>query len=1007
LGTQKEVIMNTQNLKQSFFTASFLLALALLSLLLIPYIAANQDAESSQPDKLTMTETTVISGTFQGTVAITVPVPLGVLDFAFALSDEGGVLSGTMNNEYTLVFDGTPNLRGSVDTTPMTPTFRLASEPFSGQVSGRQVERSFTLEGEAVENGEVLQGIYSEVITGFTPKPMVMEGLFMLTRPSDAPENTTLLTLSTTPTTVATAGSATVTATVVDQDGLPLSGVEVSFSANLGSISPASMTTNGSGRAIATFTAGDMPGLAHIVADCCDGLSQSTSVQIESPDSDGLTLEIADATLEIGAETTVTATVQDQFNNPLSGIVVTFQGTLGTVSPGSAVTNNNGQVNATFSAGSQSGQATITALAGTATASANIQINEASGDPTISDAHTSNVRDVTFTVSWLTDIASAGEIHYGTDANNLNLTAGDRRGAATNSQTHYVEIGNLLPNSTYYFDIVSGNTTDNNEGTHYQVTTGTTLGVPGSDLIFGELFKEDGTTHAAGTIVYITLEDGNGAGSPASAALLSALVENNGFWSTNLRNVRLADLSDYFSYSASGDQLLLVADGAADGHHCGITVDTANDAPVPDMLLSHEPCTISWTINLAAGWNKVALPLSLATPLTAEELCTQIADEGGSIAEIDRWHQGGWSGHACGYPFNDFEIELGVGYFIKANSASDWTIEGSAVSTPVALSLQVGWNSISLPHTEGYNAESLCDDIISQGVTAIEIDRWHNGGWDGHLCGYPFNDFALERGKGYFVKTSSSGTVTPPVLAGSVTPSELAGKRKTLPLPPISPDDIPTGKTMLVRDLHISNLNDTSVTFSWTTDEATTGYVRFGSEERVAYDNRSAATSSTTHDVVLDKLTPETTYHFEIVSGAEVGESGSISTLSSLESVPESDSIYGQLFWSNGTTPAAGRLVYLTLQDADGAGSEGEGTLLSAFTDENGYWHANLGNARLAESGEAFSYSATGDEVVLTVQSGTDSSTTITLDTSSLRPAAPIILEETALLRLYLPLIGN
>jgi hypothetical protein len=158
--------------------------------------------------------------------------------------------------------------------------------------------------------------------------------------------------------------------------------------------------------------------------------------------------------------------------------------------------------------------------------------------------------------------------------------------------------------------------------------------------------------------------------------------------------------------------------------------------------------------------------------------------------------------------------------------------------------------------------------------------------------------------------------------------------------------------------------------------------------------------------VVLDDLTPETTYHFQIMSGSQVAQSESITTASSLESLPESDTIYGQILKADGITPATNSLVYLTLQDADGADSVGEATLLSALVDAEGYWHANLGNARSADEGEAFTYSESGDVVVVTVESGTNRTLTKSLDTGDLRPAR-LIYEEKAAWQLYLPLIGH
>jgi hypothetical protein len=182
----------------------------------------------------------------------------------------------------------------------------------------------------------------------------------------------------------------------------------------------------------------------------------------------------------------------------------------------------------------------------------------------------------------------------------------------------------------------------------------------------------------------------------------------------------------------------------------------------PFLLASDRPSIPpSVSINLNPGWNHIALPLDLSSSMTAESACSQINSQAGNVVEIDHWYAGGWEGHICGLSFNDFEIEMATSYFIKSNATSSWSIEGSSVSEPLSLTLQMGWNSIAIPHTDAYTAESLCDEIINQGGSAVEIDRWHNGGWDGHICGLGFNDFDIERGKGYFVKSSSSSTVTP------------------------------------------------------------------------------------------------------------------------------------------------------------------------------------------------------------------------------------------------------
>ena len=141
----------------------------------------------------------------------------------------------------------------------------------------------------------------------------------------------------------------------------------------------------------------------------------------------------------------------------------------------------------------------------------------------------------------------------------LSQIAPDVRGESTHDDTHYVTLLSLLPNTTYYFDVVSDGTTDDNGGGHYAATTGPTLGLPSSDTVYGQVFQGDGTTPAEGTVGYITLSDDNGSGSSGQAAELSGVADGSGYWSANLGSARTGDLSGYLNYSASGDKVELPA----------------------------------------------------------------------------------------------------------------------------------------------------------------------------------------------------------------------------------------------------------------------------------------------------------------------------------------------------------------------------------------------------------------------------------------------------------------
>ncbi len=195
--------------------------------------------------------------------------------------------------------------------------------------------------------------------------------------------------------------------------------------------------------------------------------------------------------------------------------------------------------------------------------------------PTMMPGATSNVRvtnlsDKGFTVSWVTNVAAAGQVNYDTTPT-LGRQQADDLGAGP--YTHHVSLGGLAPSVTYYFDVVSDGQTDDNGGLHYSVTTGPTLAIPSMDTIYGQVFRPDGVTPVAGAIVYVTVADRNGSGSSDRSAPLSALSDADGYWFVNLASIRAADYAAYFSYSAAGgDDLELQANDGPPGV-AALTVD--------------------------------------------------------------------------------------------------------------------------------------------------------------------------------------------------------------------------------------------------------------------------------------------------------------------------------------------------------------------------------------------------------------------------------------------------
>ncbi len=117
-----------------------------------------------------------------------------------------------------------------------------------------------------------------------------------------------------------------------------------------------------------------------------------------------------------------------------------------------------------------------------------------------------DVNDNSFVVSWTTDEASAGQVDWGTAPESLTTTTADLM--TEDTTTHYVIIGGLTSGETYYFQVRSGGETDDNGGAYYSVTTGPTLGLPGSKTVWGYAYASDGTTPLPNAIVYLCGERG-------------------------------------------------------------------------------------------------------------------------------------------------------------------------------------------------------------------------------------------------------------------------------------------------------------------------------------------------------------------------------------------------------------------------------------------------------------------------------------------------------------------
>ncbi|MDP3941754.1 MAG: Ig-like domain-containing protein [bacterium] len=163
----------------------------------------------------------------------------------------------------------------------------------------------------------------------------------------------------------------------------------------------------------------------------------------------------------------------------------------------------------------------------------------ASPDEKPQDIRITNITDTNFTITYTTAKAVLGSITYGTTTpSQTAFDDRDKNGAPTQYTAHEISVSSLKAKTTYVFSITSGASTFLDNGSLFNVTTGSVLeNPPTSKTITGTILSED-SSPAIGTLVYLSLgKDGQ---------VLSTLTDANGNYSLSLQNARTKNLDAFF-----------------------------------------------------------------------------------------------------------------------------------------------------------------------------------------------------------------------------------------------------------------------------------------------------------------------------------------------------------------------------------------------------------------------------------------------------------------------------
>ena len=168
-------------------------------------------------------------------------------------------------------------------------------------------------------------------------------------------------------------------------------------------------------------------------------------------------------------------------------------------------------------------------------------------------------------------------------------------------------------------------------------------------------------------------------------------------------------------------------------------------------------------IQINSGNTALSLPYTL---YTASALIAAINAQGGNVTEVDNWTGRNWQPYIPGSGNVDFSIQAGVAYMVKAKSASTWNAPVNVGTPPRQIKVDKGWDMVGVPACKDgvvscYTASTLAAAINAKGGGIAEIDRWVNGSWSAYQVGYPFNDFPIYVGQGYFVRSTKTSNWSP------------------------------------------------------------------------------------------------------------------------------------------------------------------------------------------------------------------------------------------------------
>lgn len=168
--------------------------------------------------------------------------------------------------------------------------------------------------------------------------------------------------------------------------------------------------------------------------------------------------------------------------------------------------------------------------------------------------------------------------------------------------------------------------------------------------------------------------------------------------------------------------------------------------------------------------------------------------------------------------------------------------------------------------------------------------------------------------------------------------------------------------TAPAENITFSNISDSQVTVSWTTNKPTRGAVLVSEDGRFPLKDLFSSKLQRddgekhlprqkfyrTHQITIVHLSASRGYYFRIYQGFRKAYEGQIFTGPVLSFINNPNPVYGRILGAK-RQPQPGVLVFLTV-----TGARGKSAVLSTMTNKEGRWSLDLGNLRSSDLKEAY-----------------------------------------------------